>query len=150
MGLAHFANARSTRNALDRVRLRSASRLFAHRGLPRAKADLVAIEGEDIRGNGYAVAAFGLVSLELLEAIAAASERSRSPVILSKIPGVRRVVTGCAVTQTPRYRYCWLVEFAHEKAAANYRDHPDQLAFASCLPRPIAPERISIDFAQVG
>jgi len=69
---------------------------------------------------------------------------------LSKIPGVRRVVTGWAVTQTPRYRYCWLVEFAHEKAAANYRDHPDQLAFASCLPRPIAPERISIDFAQVG
>jgi hypothetical protein len=34
-------------------------------------------------GNGYAVAAFGLVSLELLEAIVAASERSRSPVILS-------------------------------------------------------------------
>ena len=49
-----------------------------------------------------------------------------------------------------RFSYCWLVEFAHEKAVANYRDHPDQLAFASCLPQLSAPERISIDFAQVG
>jgi len=51
MGLAHFANPRSIRNALDRARLRQANRLFAHRGLSLTKADLVTIEAEDIRGS---------------------------------------------------------------------------------------------------
>jgi probable Rubsico expression protein CbbX len=51
MRLAHFANARSIRNALDRARLRQANRLFAHRGRPLTKADLVTIEAEDIRAS---------------------------------------------------------------------------------------------------
>ena len=47
MKLAHFANARSIRNALDRSRLRQANRLFA---APRklSKTDLMTIEAEDI------------------------------------------------------------------------------------------------------
>ena len=46
---AHFANARSVRNALDRARLRQANRLFAGRGTPFAKVALETITADDIR-----------------------------------------------------------------------------------------------------
>jgi probable Rubsico expression protein CbbX len=45
----HFANARSIRNALDRARLRQASRLFAARGAPVTADALATIEAEDLR-----------------------------------------------------------------------------------------------------
>lgn len=44
----HFANARSVRNALDRARLRAASRLFAERDRVLTEADLTTIAAEDI------------------------------------------------------------------------------------------------------
>ncbi|KQP14999.1 CbbX protein [Pseudorhodoferax sp. Leaf267] len=44
----HFANARSVRNALDRARLRQASRLFAQRDRAWSAADLQTLEAEDI------------------------------------------------------------------------------------------------------
>ena len=44
----HFANARSVRNALDRARLRQASRLFAQRGRELSAHDLSTIEPADI------------------------------------------------------------------------------------------------------
>jgi probable Rubsico expression protein CbbX len=44
----HFANARSIRNALDRARLRQASRLFASRGEALARDDLITIVAADI------------------------------------------------------------------------------------------------------
>ena len=44
----HFANGRSIRNALDRMRLRQAKRLFAGIGRPLAVEDLALIEPEDI------------------------------------------------------------------------------------------------------
>jgi probable Rubsico expression protein CbbX len=44
----HFANARSVRNALDRARLRQASRLFAQPGRELTREDLTRIEPEDI------------------------------------------------------------------------------------------------------
>ncbi len=69
---------------------------------------------------------------------------------LAKIPGVRRVITGRAVTEKSRYRFCWLVEFAHEKVIASYRDHPDHVAFANGFFRPIAGDRLSLDFAEAG
>ena len=47
----HFANARSVRNALDRARLRQASRLFERRGGPLTKEDLITIEAADIRAS---------------------------------------------------------------------------------------------------
>jgi class 3 adenylate cyclase len=47
----HFANGRSMRNALDRARLRQASRLFAERGASLSKEDLVTIEAADIRAS---------------------------------------------------------------------------------------------------
>lgn len=68
--------------------------------------------------------------------------------VLSKIPGVRRVVTGEAVQDKASYRFCWLIEFVHEYVIASYRDHPDHVAFADNLFRPVAADRISIDFMQ--
>jgi probable Rubsico expression protein CbbX len=47
----HFANARSVRNALDRARLRQASRLFAQRGATIDKDHLMTIEAADIRAS---------------------------------------------------------------------------------------------------
>jgi hypothetical protein len=47
----HFANARSVRNALDRARLRQASRLFADRQRVLNADDLMTIEVADIRGS---------------------------------------------------------------------------------------------------
>ncbi|MBS0420902.1 MAG: CbbX protein [Proteobacteria bacterium] len=47
----HFANARSVRNALDRARLRQASRLFERRGGLISKEDLMTIEAADIRAS---------------------------------------------------------------------------------------------------
>ncbi len=47
----HFANARSVRNALDRARLRQASRLFQHRDRVLSTADLTTIEAQDIRAS---------------------------------------------------------------------------------------------------
>ncbi len=44
----HFANARSIRNALDRIQLRHANRLFARMGVPLNQAELMTIEAEDI------------------------------------------------------------------------------------------------------
>ena len=44
----HFANARSVRNALDRARLRQASRLFADRQRVLSATDLSTIEPQDI------------------------------------------------------------------------------------------------------
>lgn len=47
----HFANARSVRNALDRARLRQASRLFAERDRPLSRDDLTTLTADDIRGS---------------------------------------------------------------------------------------------------
>jgi probable Rubsico expression protein CbbX len=47
----HFANARSVRNALDRMRLRQASRLFAQRERAMTRTDLTTIVAADIRAS---------------------------------------------------------------------------------------------------
>ena len=47
----HFANARSVRNALDRSRLRQASRLFAERERELTRDDLTALMPADILGS---------------------------------------------------------------------------------------------------
>ncbi len=51
MKQAHFANARSIRNALDRARLRQANRLFAQTGRALTRDELMTIEGEDLRAS---------------------------------------------------------------------------------------------------
>ena len=47
----HFANARSVRNALDRARLRQASRLFADKERRLTAAELTTIAASDIRAS---------------------------------------------------------------------------------------------------
>ena len=47
----HFANARSVRNALDRMRLRQASRLFADRDRELTRDDLSTLDATDIRAS---------------------------------------------------------------------------------------------------
>ena len=73
---------------------------------------------------------------------------ARGQTVLSKIPGVRRVITGTAEQQNAKYQFCWLIEFVHQKVIDSYRDHPEHLAFANELFRPIAADRVSIDFVQ--
>jgi fructose-bisphosphate aldolase class II len=73
---------------------------------------------------------------------------TRGSEVLSGIPGVRRVVTGWAVSEASRYRFCWIVEFAHPKVIESYRDHPDHVAFANDFFRPLAHDRVSIDFVE--
>ena len=57
IGQPHFANARSVRNALDRARLRQASRLFAERERELTREDLTSIAPEDIRASRVFAAA---------------------------------------------------------------------------------------------
>ncbi len=49
--LPFFANARSVRNAIDRMRLRQANRLFARMGEPISREDLMTIHADDIRSS---------------------------------------------------------------------------------------------------
>jgi len=53
----HFANARSVRNALDRARLRQASRLFADRHRALSEDDLVTLQAQDILASRLFAAA---------------------------------------------------------------------------------------------
>jgi fructose-bisphosphate aldolase class II len=68
--------------------------------------------------------------------------------VLARIPGVRRVISGWATSEQPSYRFCWLVELAHEKVLESYRGHPDHVAFENRLFRPIASDRVSLEFAE--
>jgi fructose-bisphosphate aldolase class II len=74
---------------------------------------------------------------------------ARGREVLSSIPGVRRVVTGWAVADNPRYRFCWLIEFANRAVIDSYREHPLHKQFADDLFRPLAVDRVSVDFEHV-
>ncbi|MCW9014647.1 MAG: ketose-bisphosphate aldolase [Gammaproteobacteria bacterium] len=71
---------------------------------------------------------------------------SKGKRILSAIPGVRKVFTGEAVKQDASFRYTWLVRFCHPAVIDSYREHPDHISFADNMFRPVAGERISIDY----
>ncbi len=66
--------------------------------------------------------------------------------VLAAIPGVREVITGKAVNDGASYRFCWNVHFCHPDVIASYRDHPEHIKFADNHFRPVAGDRISIDF----
>ncbi len=65
---------------------------------------------------------------------------------LRKIPGVLEVVTGHAIQDEASYRYTWLVRFCHDAVINSYKNHPLHVKFADTLFRPVAGERISIDY----
>jgi fructose-bisphosphate aldolase class II len=69
--------------------------------------------------------------------------------VLAAIPGVREVFTGNAVQEEARYRHSWLVRFCHPAVIDSYREHPDHVAFADRHFRPVAGDRISIDYRAV-
>lgn len=69
--------------------------------------------------------------------------------VLGAIPGVREVFAGRAMRADARYRYCWLVRFAAPEVIASYRDHPDHVAFADSRFRPLARDRLSLDFEEI-
>jgi fructose-bisphosphate aldolase class II len=66
--------------------------------------------------------------------------------VLAAIPGVREVITGRAVQYGARYRFCWNVRFCHSEVIDSYRQHPEHIKFADTRFRPVASDRISIDF----
>ena len=68
--------------------------------------------------------------------------------VLGAIPGVRDVFAGTAVAESASYRYCWNVRFCHPAVIDSYRTHPDHIAFADSLFRPVAADRISIDYLE--
>lgn len=65
---------------------------------------------------------------------------------LSTIPGVRNVITASAVKEDAKYRFSWLIRFCHPAVIDSYRDHPTHVDFADRLFRPVAGDRISIDY----
>ena len=65
---------------------------------------------------------------------------------LSTIPGVMDVRIGRATNDKSKYRYCWLVRFAHESVIETYKSHPVHTAYADDYFRPIAEDRISSDY----
>ncbi len=69
--------------------------------------------------------------------------------ILSKIPGVRSVFIGESIQEDARYRYTWCVRFCHPSVINSYRDHPEHIAFANTLFRPVAGNRITIDYQEI-
>ena len=65
---------------------------------------------------------------------------------LSSIPGVMDVRIGRATSDKNKYRYCWLVRFAHESVIESYKTHPIHVAYADSYFRPLAEERITNDY----
>lgn len=65
---------------------------------------------------------------------------------LSTIPGVLEITTGHSVQQDDAYHYTWIIRFCHRAVIESYRNHPLHIAFADTLFRPVAGERISIDY----
>jgi fructose-bisphosphate aldolase class II len=65
---------------------------------------------------------------------------------LSKIPGVLEVQIGKALNPQGKYRYCWLIRFAHERVIESYKSHPLHVAYADKHFRPLAADRITNDY----
>ena len=68
---------------------------------------------------------------------------------LGKIPGVRKVFTGHAVTEGAQYKHCWVVDFTDRSVIDSYKNHPDHIDYADRYFRPVAGDRITIDFETV-
>ena len=66
--------------------------------------------------------------------------------VLAEISGVRQVITGTSVREDAAYQHCWLVRFASAAVIDTYRDHPDHQAFADNHFRPLAADRLTIDY----
>ena len=85
--------------------------------------------------------------VEGLDEREAAALRAKGRAVLRQIPGVMKVETGVAIhPDDPQYRYLWLVRFCQPQVIAHYRDHPLHVDYADRHFRPVAGNRITIDF----
>ncbi len=86
-------------------------------------------------------------NVEGLDEAGAARLRAKGREALSRIPGVMAVETGVAIQpEDPPYRYAWLVRFCQPQVIAYYRDHPLHVEYADRHFRPVAGNRVTIDF----
>lgn len=65
---------------------------------------------------------------------------------LSSIPGVLDVRIGRATDDKCKYRYCWLIRFAHESVIESYKSHPVHVEYADSYFRPVASDRVTNDY----
>ena len=65
---------------------------------------------------------------------------------LSSIPGVLDVRIGRATDDRSKYRYCWLVRFAHESVIETYKAHPVHVAYTDSYFRPVAEDYITNNY----
>lgn len=86
---------------------------------------------------------YNVEGIDEAEALARAHEGKR---VLGAIPGVRRTEHGVSLRPDARYRFAWLIRFAAPEVVESYRTHPDHMRFADEKFRPVAADRISIDY----
>ncbi|VAW59979.1 Fructose-bisphosphate aldolase class II [hydrothermal vent metagenome] len=68
--------------------------------------------------------------------------------ILLNIPGVRNVFTGEAMQEKSKYRFCWLVNFTHEAALQNFREHQGFSDFLRKRISPLASDLLNVDYKE--
>lgn len=90
-----------------------------------------------------------IYNTEGLDAAGAKAMATQGRDILAQIAGVRKVFIGDAVKTDAAYQHTWLVKFCHPAVIDSYRDHPDHVAFADNLFRPVAGNRVSIDYQEI-
>jgi fructose-bisphosphate aldolase class II len=66
--------------------------------------------------------------------------------VLEPIEGVMGVRFGVAVAESARYRYFLDIGFVDEATIDYYMNHPAHVRFATEVFRPMAPDRITIDY----
>ncbi|MEA3413531.1 MAG: class II fructose-bisphosphate aldolase [Pseudomonadota bacterium] len=69
--------------------------------------------------------------------------------VLADIAGVRRVIANWTQADTPRRRFCWLMDLANEQVIETLHGHPDHLSAAIKRLEHIAGDRISIQFSSL-
>jgi fructose-bisphosphate aldolase, class II len=65
---------------------------------------------------------------------------------LATIPGVTRVWAGKANREDARYPYAWIIRFSDPAVIGSYKHHPVHVRYADDTFRPMAEDRISMDY----
>jgi fructose-bisphosphate aldolase, class II len=68
--------------------------------------------------------------------------------LLSNIPGVRTVFTGEAIQEKSKYRFCWMVQFTHQDALDNFREHHAFRNFLKMNLTPNVTDFMNIDYKE--
>ena len=68
--------------------------------------------------------------------------------MLAKIPGVRDVFTGESMQGEGKYQFCWHVQFTHQTALNNFREHQNFGRFLKKKITPNVSDLIKVDFKE--